>query len=382
MFLPLGAAWSWDRRHREGRGAAAPGQVLGPATVALVLQVAAVYLSAGLAKLNDGWLSGVAVAHALSVHDHGTLLGDRLFAGGWASRPLSWGVVAAELLAPALLLGAPRLRTPLAFAFIAFHAAACLLLSIGLFGYVGLAAWLPLLPAAVWERHGPGLREALVVPAPRTVIRRVADAACVAAGVVASASLVHDIGPARDRPLPAPLAHVTNLLCLHQEWRMFGTVERQEQWAYAKGELADGRVVDLLRGGRRLQTERPDGGFSTLPHHRWHKLLWNLQRPKHRVFAAPLAAALATDWNDRHAPEERVVAVELHFARLGRGPADDTLHDILLAAWPERTATGQGALERLLGPDASAEPVSMTGDHNRPPPRRGARDTRPAAGTQ
>lgn len=389
IFLPLGAVWSWDDGRRGSRTGPSPGPVRGPGAVALVLQVAAVYLSAGLGKLNDGWLSGAAAAHALSVHDHGTILGHRLFAGGWGSRPLSWGVVAAELLAPVLLVGVPRLRTPLAFSFIMFHAAACLLMSIGLFGYVGLAAWLPLLPAAVWKRgRARSTSEHRVFSGPEKVsedffngqpARRAADAACVVAGMVAVASLVHDIGPAGVRPAPAPLVHMANLLCLHQHWQMFGTVERQEQWAYARGDLADGRIVDLLRGGRPLQTERPDGGFSTLPHHRWHKLLWNLQRPQHRVFAPPLAAALAADWNDRHAPGEHVISVELHFARLGRGPADDTLHDILLAAWPERNTVGKGALDRLLVPDAAT-----ARDQPPPPaaPRHGARDTPRAASTQ
>jgi hypothetical protein len=364
MFLPLGAAWSWDSRRR---GRTVPATAFGPGSVALVLQVAAVYLAAGLAKCNAAWLSGAAVAHALSVHDHGTALGDRLFAAGWLGRPLSWSVVAAELAAPVLLLGFPAVRGPLAAAFISFHAASCGLMTIGLFGYVGMAAWLPLVPAGFWDRargNRPGGPES-DGPPNRGRTTWAANCVCVAAGLVAIASLVHAIGPARDRLLPPPLAHLANLTCLHQEWAMFGTVERQEQWVYARGHLADGRVVDLLRAGRPLQTERPDGGFTTLPHHRWHKLLWNLPRPRYRVFAAPLAAALADEWNGRHPPDAQVVTVELHAARLGRSQGDDTLHDILLAAWPPRSRDGSGALERLLAPQDRAREDSAQDDASR-----------------
>jgi hypothetical protein len=149
---------------------------------------------------------------------------------------------------------------------------------------------------------------------------------------------------------------------MHQEWAMFGSVQPQEQWAYARAELADGRVVDLLRGGRPLEAERPAGGFWSLPHHRWHKLMWVLPRPRYRCFAEPVAATLVRDWNRRHPSGPRVVRLELRFARLGQAPGDDTLHDLLLAAWPPRTAAGAGNLERLL------EGFGAAGDEERPSP--------------
>ena len=83
MFLPLGAAWSWDRRWAGARGT-----VASAASACLVLQIAVVYLVAGLSKWNDTWLSGEAMRHAVSVHDHGTRLGEALFGSGWMSRPL------------------------------------------------------------------------------------------------------------------------------------------------------------------------------------------------------------------------------------------------------------------------------------------------------
>jgi hypothetical protein len=78
LFLPLGRVWSWDAR--RGAGNWPPQPVRGVATAALVIQVAAVYLSAGLSKCNDMWWSGDAVSYALSVHDHGTPLGDMIAA--------------------------------------------------------------------------------------------------------------------------------------------------------------------------------------------------------------------------------------------------------------------------------------------------------------
>ena len=342
MFLPLGAVWSCDSR--TGRR----GTVLSTASGMLVLQVAVVYLAAGLSKCNPTWLAGDAIRFAFSVHDHGTALGDWLFAGGWLARPVAWSVLALELAGPIILLAWPaaRVRLTLCGLFMLFHAASCLTMSVGLFGYVGIVAWLPLLPAAAWEACGlgGGTTPAAATGDPSPGGRWL----CLAAGGLALVSLMHDITPWRDVPLPRPVASLVHLFCMHQEWAMFGSVQPQEQWSYARAELADGRVVDLLRGGRPLEAERPAGGFWSLPHHRWHKLMWVLPRPRYRCFAEPVAATLVRDWNRRHPSGPRVVRLELRFARLGQAPGDDTLHDLLLAAWPPRTAAGAGNLERLL----------------------------------
>jgi hypothetical protein len=135
---------------------------------------------------------------------------------------------------------------------------------------------------------------------------------------------------------------------LEQQWSMFGEVPPQEQWVYGRAELADGRVVDLLRGGRPLERERPAGGFGSLAHHRWHKFFWILPRPNVRVFGEPAAAALARDWNARHDAAAQVETLELRFAVQRAGAPDATLQDMLVAAWPPRSTSGAGNLERLL----------------------------------
>jgi hypothetical protein len=123
--------------------------------------------------------------------------------------------------------------------------------------------------------------------------------------------------------------------------------------------LANGSVVDLLRGGRPFEEERPTGGFTSLPHHRWHKLFWVLPRPEQRIFAPAVAAALARQWNASHVPSNGVLRLEIRFARLGRSSTDDTLHELLLATWPPRDNAGRGNLERLLDstqPDINRQP--------------------------
>jgi hypothetical protein len=287
----------------------------------------------------------------MSVHDHGTPLGAWLLGTGWLARPASWAVLTIELLGPVLLIAAPaaRVRGGLVILFMFFHLAICLTMTVGLFGYVGLAAWLALVPPEFWNRldtrgaagsHGPDASAGPESWATRW--------ACLAAGTLALVSLVHDVTPWHHSPLPRHVRSLINIPCMHQEWGMFGDVERQEQWVYARAELANGNVVDLLRDGRPLEAERPTGGFTSLPHHRWHKLFWVLPRPQQRIFAPAIAAALARQWNARNPPDSCVLFLEIRFARLGRTSADDTLHELLLATWPPRDDAGRGSLDRII----------------------------------
>ena len=151
IFLPLGEIWSIDaRRRRDGRAAASAAR--STASAALVIQIATVYLGAGLAKCNASWLSGEAMKHVLSVHDHGNWLGMAIARIEWLSAPVTWLVVAAELVAPFALVAvpAPRMRTALVAAFMLFHVVIQATMSVGLFAAIGITAWLAIIPAEVW----------------------------------------------------------------------------------------------------------------------------------------------------------------------------------------------------------------------------------------
>lgn len=369
VFLPLGARWSLDAR-RQGRAHAAPIH-LSIASAALTLQVLVVYLAAGLAKCNGTWFSGHAVRDALSVHDHGTPLGAWLVGFPGVAAAAGIMVLALELAGPAVFLALPhpRIRAAIAASFILFHALVALLMTVGLFAPIGIAAWLALLPSAAWEALGTLAKPAHantaepshdVPDAARslpTTGRRAA--ASIAVQLACGCLLVLAVTDATARlltqtiQLPGRLQAAIDIACLRQDWEMFGTVPQQEQWGYARGVLADGDEVDLLRGGRPLERERPSGGFTTLPHHRWHKILWELPKPPMRVFSPSIARALATDWNRHHGPEEQVQRLEICFTRLTATTASSQTepgvrHELIVASWPPRDARGSGNLDRFL----------------------------------
>ena len=388
-FLPLGAAWSVDARRRPGRPRSAGHDVVTAASAALVLQIAFVYFSAGLAKCNAVWFAGDAVTHVLSVHDHGTRLGQWVAEYPWLTAPAGWALVVTELAAAPLLVAWPacRARGVLAGLFILLHATIWLLLSVGLFAPVGIAAWLAVVPGCVWDRlEGPAKDTAPPIPAARPAgLAGCGHTACctsrkrcrerssrekrsVSSGqrpgmdfghgllvawlrqtllvglmIIAAASAAAAL---RSDGTNAPgwLRLAVRLTALEQEWEMFGDVRRQAQWVQAVATLADGSTVDLLRGGVSCGDGLPDGGYLTLPHHRWHKLCWDLHRPVQRRFAPSLAAALAREWNRCHPAAAQARSVEIRNGRLRA----DTSEEILLGSWPVRAAGTGGNLDRFL----------------------------------
>ncbi len=356
LFLPLGSRWSID----AARAGASAGQRPPPAaacslaSAALMLQVVAVYLGAGLSKCNATWFAGDALSHALSVHDHGTPLGMVLADIPWIARPLQWGVLLGEICLPLLLIALPRpaIRGGIVTLFIVFHVMIWMTMTVGLFAAIGIVAWLPLIPGSFWPA-APGDR-----PQPVARLGSAASWACGLALAVAAASFLHHVTPWRARPLPRPLIAALNLASLAQHWEMFAGVPPQEQWVIGRAVLADGSIVDLLRDGRPLERERPAGGFTSLPHHRWHKFFWILPQPGVNVFAEPAAAALARDWNGRHVPEQRVISLEIRFGYQVVTGGDGTVRDVLVASWPPRSAAGSGNLDRFLQAVPPAPPDS------------------------
>ncbi len=346
MFLPLAARWSVDasRRRATVPVAAAPTAACSVATVAVVLQLVAVYLGAGLSKCNADWFTGDAIPHALSVHDHGTPLGMMLSGFPWLTRPLQWLVIAGEVVLPLLLLArpTPRVRLGLFVVFTLFHLAIWLSMTVGFFPMVGVVAWLPLLPSTVWALTDTQFENERI-----KTLSQPASWLCAGAGAIAACAFLIQLPPWRQERLPLPLAMAVNLTALHQQWAMFGGVPSREQWVYTRAILADGSEVDLLRDGRPVERDLPAGGFTSLHHHRWHNLFWHLAKPGAEVFAEPAARALAMEWNLRHGPDRQVSSLEIHFGIKPSG-ANAVVRDYLYASWPPRSPAGAGNLERLL----------------------------------
>jgi len=366
MFLPIGDMFSIDSLLQKKKKCA----TISLASAAFLTQVLAVYVYAGISKLQGDWLNGSAVGYILSVHDHGTWVGELLNTSKIATSFLTISTLTVEIVGPLLFLlcGNRSARRYIAFFFILFHICIWITLSVGMFSPIGITAWLALIP---WHtnRAEPHLEKQVHNQDDRLFyqcLKRLQNCVVITSLFVAGLALLNNlISPDVKRPYWIKLA--INSLTLEQKWGVFGRVGPQEQWVTGKATLHDASVVDLLRQGNHFNPVRPPGGFSSLPNHRWHKIFRELPKTRQSPLREDVAAGLVADWNRRHLKSKAVQTLEIYFTQVihkNKGTAhefpqlnqegiaqdfapDTVLRQWLLASWPPR-ANGSGSLDRFL----------------------------------
>ena len=365
IFLPLGDAFSLDKRLQSRKKHATWSLASG----AFVAQVLVVYFYAGISKLNGDWLNGSALGYILSVHDHGTWAGELLGSSKIITCMFTIFTLALEIIGPILFLfcGNRTVRRTVAILFIFFHIGIWINLSVGIFAPIGISAWLALMP---WGPNSPSCPEDFDQHRSDVKLRRyispIKNTILAISFFIAGLSLFYN-ATSKTGKRSFWISVAINAITLEQSWGMFGDVGPQEQWVTGKATLEDNSVVDLLRGGRPFCDVRPQGGFSSLPNHRWHKIFWELPKARQAPLREAVAAGIVADWNRRKPTSKAVRSLEIYYTQLiheGKGTAQDfpeltrrgvpqnfspdsTLRQWLLATWPPRKS-GTGNLDRFL----------------------------------
>ena len=372
MFLPLGDMLSIDSLLKKKT----KHTTRSLASAAFLSQVLAMYLYAGISKLQGDWLNGSAVGYVLSVHDHGTWVGEFLNASKITTGFLTISTLLLEIGGPFLFLfcGNRSARRLIALSFILFHIGIWITLSVGLFSPIGITAWLALMP---WhtKRTQPDTESQEPSGNRRPFFQcaeGIPNCVVIVSLFVAGLALFYNVsGNGQKRPSWITMA--INALVLEQPWGVFGQVGPQEQWVTGKASLKDSSVIDLLRQGSPFNAVRPSGGFSSLPNHRWHKIFWELPKTRQEPLRESVAAGLVADWNRRYPESKSVQTLEIYFTQVihkNKGTAHEfpqlnqegiaqefapntILRQWLLASWPPRGG-GSGNLDRFLEENNSA----------------------------
>src|SRR5262249_31995979 len=255
-FLPLGARYSVDSTGRSPADQPRSAQFVSVGTVALILQIVAIYFVSGTAKWQEPvWRQGAAVSLVLNNDVWATSVGLLLLRWPTVCVLLPHAVLGVELLAPVLLVVpvfVGPIRTFTVLALCAMHFGFALGLKLGLFPWVSIASVTCLLPGWFWERVAriPGLPrlwnratyaaasgaqrfgESLgfsLRPGSPVVSRAFAwrvwlrEAVC---AVFLVSLVVWNVGVFRDRAYEAPasIAWLGSSVFLQQDWRMFAAV--------------------------------------------------------------------------------------------------------------------------------------------------------------
>lgn len=350
LFVPLGARASLDAvlRHRAARlrGESPPlvaTRVYGGGTVALYLQLAVVYFVTGTAKLHTAhWARGVGVYQALSADVFATRLGLQLYQHWWAMVVLTYATLLLEILGPFLLLVTRphRLRTALVLSFIAFHAGLAATMRLGIFSWVCIAAWTFALPSGFWDEpfarlgtaHGGGQGSA---PASSRPVGWIAGA--LAAYMIVGAVVSDRFHRTRFADM---FLGPTDYAVIKLRWHMFVRAREETGWFVIAGRLADGREVDLLRGGASLSWDRPLVPSEAFPNQRWRKFIVNHSRKAdERPELERMVRFLCRSWNQARPGGERLLTAQVVYLKRKLGERYEhgpTERDALVSATCER----------------------------------------------
>lgn len=373
LFLPLGARASVDRRCREPLGPI-PDCLVSMGGIALLIQIATVYVFAALLKSPRAWfVEAGAMREALQLDFHVTALGHALSQLPPALLRLGSRVIwLLELLGPfiAFLPFAgpwPRLLTALTF--IGFHLGLILSFDLGLFPYVCIVAWLVFVPREAWDwlegRAAPralargfgavvgavarmtaalGRRRAWLAGQP--VDARGSLPGGVLALLLIAFVLLSNLGTLEAlRGLGATLDRWIPSTYFSQRWKMFAPAPPlHDVWWVAPALLEDGTVVDLVTGRSPVDWSKPASARAAYPDSRWRKFL-HFSLLEHADGLKYYAAYLRRRWDGEHAPDRRVTRLELYFMNehslVGDGSSD--FRRTRYYAWPDPAAAPLGA---------------------------------------
>jgi hypothetical protein len=348
MFLPWGACWSLDAR-RGRSSAAAQGYVCSPASAAILLQVALMYLLTGLGKFNEIWLSGEAIQNAL---DYGMISrpgGRALLEYPRLLQVLTWATLGLELVAPGLLLSPWGLRwtRPLALAsLVALHLGIEATMRVTVFSFVSLAGLTLFLAPWFWQLSWvrrlvearsptPAAASAVEQSAERSSglsgSKLSSDAGTLAAGsrrdrgkrlvdgavvclmlFVFGYNISWQLGG--DRFLarwPAPLHRIADLGRFGQRWTMFVRPGADDYRFAVAARLRDGQVVDVLRDGAELNFDQARSWPARMASQRWMLAFRELSDDRNNWFRQSAADYFYRRWNARHGERQQIEMLDL-----------------------------------------------------------------------
>jgi hypothetical protein len=317
-FTPAGDRWSLDARRRS-EGSAVHGWAL-PIRI-LELQIAWIYLATGLEKLGGiDWMVGTAAYYALQL--------EHTFARPWAhavavdpalSHLISWYTLAVELaFLPLVMIPSRVTRTIGAVAAAAMHAGILLLMNVGNFPLVMIAACVLFVPAE-WIHRLTRENVSVVSSAPRAHPRAAALLLPLLAAIVFVTAVPSWLDAIRPR---GDIGRTLRSLSLDQRWDMFSpNSARSDGWLLAPATLADGTRLDLLsQRGADDRTERYSDPFYT----RWTKVHERIASAFYAGYRSEYARHFCRTRNSHLGPgQSPLVSLELlYIERTIRAPGE------------------------------------------------------------
>jgi hypothetical protein len=362
MFLPLESVASLD----AARAGIAPKnwRLTSLGSAGLILQVAGMYFFGALFKNHPTWHTEYsAVYYTLNADSFATHFGQWLLNFPALLKFLTGATYWLEMLGPCVLLLPWRnnlLRCLLILAFWGFHFSLVLTMELGLFPWLGILAWVPMIPANVWDWLGRRFPSASVwyarvtarlarpahtdqhlswwrrLATPRAPMGRIGKVFCGLLIVYAIFWNLRETNPkwGFGRIMPSKLNFIGRFTGLDQRWDLFAPFPMtNDGWLVVHGFQRNNEVVNLWPLDNPSGTEKPPHVADVYLSQRWRKYLLNISGKYYGYFQPPFAEWLAREWKKRHPnnPDLEIKRIELVYIVETTPPPGEP--------WPEMSET-------------------------------------------
>jgi hypothetical protein len=321
LFLPLGARWSIDRLLDKSTPVGDQ-QHVSLGTFGYLSQIALLYLFAGILKTGSTWSNGTAVHYVMELDFYGKSCRHLLLPHPWLMTFLTHFTFYLELCGWLLLLIPWKqtwFRLVTVALFVGMHFSFFLTLTLGMFAWIGMVAWVPFLPGKIWDCWIPDrvsrwchtIANGKIAPLVDGLERKSwlqARPVCVRLGRFGSAVALFSVililawniqGTVTWR-VAEPFRSITLYSRVSQKWNMFAPNPfTNDGWSVVSTQLSNGREVDLLTG-KNVTFDKPESSAGLFPNHRWRKYFRNLlsqDAKEHRRWYARYARR---KWNREH----------------------------------------------------------------------------------
>lgn len=342
MFLPLEQKWSLDSLLMKAEFKQKQKNVLSFGTAAYILQIVILYVISTEHKYSPEWrVDGTAIYYALSYDLYLRPLGkfvydlhpDNFFAF------LTFSTYWLERAGPFLLflpIYTNFFRIVIILLIIAMHIGINLFMNVGYFGIVSILAMFPLVPSLyidqICERFKPQFETIRA-----KYFKKYLDLIELKFGgkekardnvplefkniliiLVLSYTLVQNISTINPIKyvLPKEIANAGKIFYLEQQWSMFvPSTLKLNWWLTMPGELKDGSKVDVFRGGKEINWEKPFLILDTIKSFRTSTYLNNLLAYKSTWTTHLLNYSnfICTNWNSTHTKEKQLKEFDIFY---------------------------------------------------------------------
>ena len=331
MFLPWGAVFSIDAARK---GEPTSMNMLSGWSMAYLLQMGLFYVFASIFKSAPEWTSaGSAVYYTLSIDQYATSLAKWMLHFPVFLQFLTFAIwyfqhtVLFLLFSPVLL----RYFRPLAaLALAGMHLSFALMMHLGMFSWITIAALIGFIPPDTWdallqkvEQHVRSTFNYLAsfFPHVRSKPKKLTNRHIVFASISSLVGVVYILYMfvwqaqnvvAIQGYLPRGWDTPAKILRIDQRWNLFAPYPyRDDGWFVIPGTLANGDKIDLYKNGAPLSYETPENYFALYPSTRWRKYGIEIRHALNERYRPYYASYLCNAWNASHKGDSRLTSLEI-----------------------------------------------------------------------